>query len=211
MKLLSYLLCPLLLLGLFTSPAFAGDMTLIHSGESLILHEDNTWEFENRNAEELEEDFEITLDDNRIIRVSAEGTWRFVKKSELKAKDVLPINHISAKGTAQHQVLAEASAVAMKNAVLKATTKLKAAIKTKKLNFNRLQDCVRRVEKDVDSEESFTKGKGWSVKTQIILDKGSILAVLDCEEVKKEKKEEKTEGKAEGKTEEKKAEETKKQ
>ena len=65
---------------------------------------------------------------------------------------------------------------------------------------------MRRVEKDVDSEESFTKGKGWSVKTLIILDKGSILAVLDCEEVKKEKKEEKPGRKAE----EKKAAETKK-
>ena len=207
MKPRSLLLYPLLLIGLFTFSVFAGDMTLVHSGENLILHDDNTWEFENKNAEELEEDFEITLDDNRIIRVSAEGSWRFVDKSELKAKDVLPVNHISAKGTAQHQVLSQASAVAMKNAVNKATKKLKAAIKTKKLNFNRLQDCVRRVEKDVDSEESFTKGKGWSVKTLIILDKGSILAVLDCEEVKKEKK---TEGKAEGKTEKKKPAETKK-
>ena len=208
MKLLSYILCPLLLLGLFTVPSLAGDMTLVQGGENLILHDDNTWVFENKNAEELEEDFEITLDDDRIIRISAEGTWRFVEKSELKAKDVLPVNHISAKGTAQHQVLSEASAVAMKNAVNKATTKLKAAIKTKKLNFNRLQDCVRRVEKDVDSEESFTKGKGWSVTTQIILDKGSILAVLDCEEVKKEEGAEK---KAEVKPEEKKAEETKQQ
>lgn len=187
MKIVSSLLSHLSLIGLITIPAFAGDMTLIHSGENLILHDDNSWEFENKNAEELEENFEITLDDNRIIFVSVDGTWRFVEKSELKARDVLPVNHISAKGTARHVVLSEASGVAMKNAVSKATKKLKAAIKTKKLNFNRLQDCVRRVEKDVDSEESFTKGKGWSVTTQIILDKGSILAVLDCEEVKKEK------------------------
>ena len=90
MKPRSLLLYPLLLTGLFTFSVFAGDMTLVHSGENLILHDDNTWEFENKNAEELEEDFEITLDDNRIIRVSAEGSWRFVDKSELKAKDVLP-------------------------------------------------------------------------------------------------------------------------
>ncbi len=211
MKSLSFLLYPLILLCLFTLSTFAGDMTLVHSGENLILHDDNIWEFENKNAEELEEDFEITLNDNRIIRVLAEGTWRFVKKSELKAKGVLPINHISAKGTSRHQVLSEASAIAMKNAVSKAAKKLKAAIKTKKLNFNRLQDCVRRVEKDIDSEESFIKGKGWSVTTRLILDKGSILAVLDCEEVKKEKKEEKKKENTEGKTEEKKAAETKQQ
>jgi hypothetical protein len=106
-------------------------------------------------------------------------------------------------------VLSEASAIAMKNAVGNATNKLKAAIKNKKLNYTKLQDCVKRVEKDVDSEENFTKGKGWSVTTNIVLDKGSILAVLDCESEGKEKKEEKAEGKTEGKQEEKKEEETK--
>lgn len=189
MKLAFFILQPLLLICLFTLSTFAGDMTLIHSGENVILHDNNSWEFENRNAEELEEDFEVTLNDNRIIRVSADGTWRFVEKSELKAREPLPVNHVSGKGTGQNIDLATASAMAMKSALTKATKKLKASIKNKKLNFNKLYDCVRRVEKDEDSEESFTKGKGWSVTTQIILDKGSILAVLDCEEEKKEKKE----------------------
>lgn len=200
MKLTSFILQPLLLICLFTLSIFAGDMTLVHGGENVILHDNNTWDFENRNAEELEEDFEITLMDNRIIRVSADGTWRFVEKSELKAREVLPVNHVSGKGTGQNIDLATASAMAMKSALTKATKKLKASIKNKKLNYNNLYDCVRRVEKDEDSEESFTKGKGWSVTTRIILDKGSILAVLDCESKKKaKKKEEKKEGKPEEK------------
>ena len=198
MKLASFILQPLLVICLFTLSIFAGDMTLVHSGENVILHDNNTWEFENRNAEELEEDFEVTLMDDRIIRVSVDGTWRFVEKSELKAREVLPINHVSGKGTGKNIDLATASAMAMKSALTKATKKLKAFIKGKKLNYNKLYDCVRRVEKDEDSEESFIKGKGWSVTTKIVLDKGSILAVLDCEA---EKKEEKKEGKPEEKKE----------
>ena len=196
MKLLSFISRPLQLIFFLSLSTFAVDMTLEHGGENVILHDNNTWDFENKNAEDLEEDFDVTLNDNRIIRISADGSWRFVEKSELQAKEVLPVNHVSGKGTGQHIDLNEASAMALKSALTKATNKLKASIKNKKLNFNKLYDCVRRVEKDVDSEESFTKGKGWGVTTQIILDKESILAVLDCESEKKtEEKEQKPEEK----------------
>ena len=67
-----------------------------------------------------------------------------------------------------------------------ATTKLKASIKNKKLDYNKLLECVKRVEKEVENSESFVKGKGWTISIQMKLDKGSILAVLDCEKEGKE-------------------------
>lgn len=203
MKSISFLLRSLFLVSIIISSPYARidttietDMTLIHGGNNIILHDDNTWDFEDRNAPDIREPFNITLYDNRIIWISPDYTWRFVDKKELSKKEFIIVKTVTAKGTATHLVLSEATAIAMKSAVNKATKKLKASIKNRKLNFNKLLDCVRRVEKDEDTEEKFTKGKGWSVSTTIILDKGSILAVLDCEE---EKKEAKKEGKKEGK------------
>ncbi len=156
------------------------DMTLVHSGKNIVLHDDNTWEIENDKNAEIEKDVTVYLNDNRIVLIKTDYSWCFADKTLLAKREELAIKNVSSKGTAQHAVLSEASAIAMKNAVEKATKKLKASIKRKKLDFNKLKDCVRRVEKDVDSEETFTKGKGWSVVVNLTLDKGSVLAVLDC-------------------------------
>ncbi len=181
------------LLSLFTIsyyPLFAADMTMEYNGIEYILHEDKYWDFVDRNSPDVEEPIFITLHDNRIILISPDYSWRFVDKKELqKTNDNISIKFVSGKGTASHLVLSEATARATKKALSNATKKLKASIKHKKLNYNKLYDCVRRVEKEEDSSESFTKGKGWSVTVKMELDKGSILAVLDCEGKKEEKKE----------------------
>lgn len=157
-------------------------MTLeIRNGKSIILHDDNTWEFDNNNKyEEIEEDFTVTLDDNRIIMIRTDYSWGFIEKAALDHKANLPVTLITASGSALHVVLSQASAIAMQNAVLQATKKLQHSLKNRKMNFKMLQDCVRRVEKDIDSQETFTKDKGWRVVTQITLDGGSILAVIAC-------------------------------
>lgn len=184
-----------LILFIALSLSFAADMTLVNEGKEFILHEDNTWDFVNKNIDDLTENAFITLDDNRIILLTTDYTWRFVDKAELKkTNDNISVKVISAQGTAQHRVLAEATANAKNKALVNATKKLKASIKHKKLNYNKLLDCVRRVEKEEDSSENFSKGKGWHVTIKMTLDKGSILAVLDCEGKKEEKKAEAKEG-----------------
>ena len=165
----------------FSAVTFSGDMTLVYNNLEIILHENETWDFVDKGAEDFKESFNITLNDNRIIRISTDYTWRFVAKSELSSIEFVTTKNVTAKGNATHLVLAEANVRAMKKAVKNASVKLKASVKNRKLNLANLTDCVRRVEKDVDTQETFTKGKGWSVKVEIILDKGSILAVLDCE------------------------------
>jgi hypothetical protein len=181
-----------LLLLIALSFSFAADMTLVHEGKEFILHDNNTWDFVNKNRDDLTKNTFVTLDDNRIILLTTQYEWRFVDKAELKkTNDNISVKFISAKGTAQHRVVSEATANAKNKALVNATKKLKASIKHKKLNYNKLLDCVKRVEKEEESSESFSKGKGWNVTIKINLDKGSILAVLDCEGKKEEKKEEK--------------------
>lgn len=166
--------------------SYAADMVLTTpEGINIVLHDDNTWDFEDRNTEDIEEDFHITLHDNRIIMITAYGEWKFVDKAALKKKDVIPVKNVMASGTGKSIDVAHAVASAFKVALDKVTYKLKTSLKNKKLKTEKLKDCIRRVEKDVDTTEVFTKGKGWSAKVEIVLDKGSILAVLDCESEKK--------------------------
>ncbi len=189
MKHSSALVLPLCLLCTLAVSLYAADMTVSYGGVSYVLHEDNTWEFEHKKAGELDEDCEIPLDDDRIVKLSADNTWRFMEKEELDERAKTPVSEIKARGTSLHPVLSEASARAMKDAVDKATQKLKASIKNRKVNYTKLNDCVKQVEKEVETQEQFTKGSGWSVTVNMTLDKGSILAVVDCEAQKEEKKE----------------------
>ncbi|MGD9201642.1 MAG: hypothetical protein PVI26_08780 [Chitinispirillia bacterium] len=182
------LLTTFFFISFFGAFAFSNDMTLVYNNQEIILHEDETWDFADQNAKEFKESFNITLNDNRIIRISTDYSWRFVAKNELNSIEFVTTKNVSAKGNATHPVLAEANARAMENAVKKASVKLKASVKNRKLNLANLTDCVKRVEKDVDKQEKFTKGTGWNVKVEIALDKGSILSVLDCEAQAKPKK-----------------------
>lgn len=166
---------------MFIGLIWAGDMTLImDNNQAVILHEDNTWEFKDRNLPDLTKDVYLGLSDNRTIKVGADYTWKFVGAAELSSNENIAPDSVSASGTGNHIGLPEAKAIALKNAVEKATGKFQAAVKQKKLNYTKLKECISRVEKEVDYEQNFATGKGWSVSARVLLDKGSILAVLEC-------------------------------
>jgi hypothetical protein len=167
---------------LFVTGLSAADMTLVYNGKDIILHEDNSWDYADKNTPDPREDQIITLGDNRTIILAKNYSWKFVEKEELlKSNDDLSVTVIEAKGSAHHAVLAEASALATNKAFANATAKLKASVKNKKINGAKLLTCVTRVEKEVESSESFVKGSGWDVTVRVVLDKGSIRAALDCE------------------------------
>ncbi len=175
----------ILIIGI-TGQLLAADMVLsVSKDQNIVLKEDNTWVFENQTNKTIDEDYTVTLNDNRIVLISADNTWRFIEKAELEQNKALPVKRVTSQGTAQHLVFTEACAVANKKAIDKATQKLKLSLKGKKLNYTKLRDCVRRVEKDIDTSNTFTNGKGWHVKIGMVLDEGSIRAVLDCAETKK--------------------------
>jgi hypothetical protein len=85
-----------------------------------------------------------------------------------------------------HMDYATASNQAQKQALAQVGTKMRGALKKVKVDPKKIDDCIRRVEKDVDKKEEFKKGVGWDVAISMVLDRGSILAVADC--AMKEKK-----------------------
>lgn len=162
----------------------AGDMTFNFEGTSYVLHEDNTWDFLDRDAPELKEDLIATLPDNRTIKLLGNHSWQFLTKDELKQNSNLSISVVKVQGRGTHSGYSEAVNIATKKALANATQKIRSSLPQKKLNQKKLENCVRRVEKESNQSDAFTKGKGWSVTIDWVLDKGSILAVLDCESIK---------------------------
>ncbi len=169
---------------------FAGDMTLeMAGGKDIVLHEDNTWSYENSRLIDLEEDFTVELGDGRIVLIGADGNWQFVTKEFLAKKARgLGVQVIKASGKGSSKDVAFAKGEARKRAYAQAAHRLKAKVKSLKASNDKVIGCIERVEKEEYGQESFTTGKGWDAIVEVELDQGSIRAVVDCctpEEAKK--------------------------
>jgi hypothetical protein len=160
-------------------------------GEEIILRPDNIWVPAKGQEILVEKDFTVPISGGRFVLINADGTWGFVKEELVYAEDLITTTKVVAKGTASNVDVTIATEAAKKKAFSAAVTKTKSAIsKIKKIDYKRVEDCVLNVEKDVEQQENFKKGKGWTVIVMITLDKGSLLAVVDCARKKEEKKEE---------------------
>ena len=155
-------------------------------GVDVVLHADNTWELQGGKNIEFEKDFTVPVSGGKIVLIAMDGTWSYVDK-EIQDEDALiPTQTISGAGHAVHIDYSVATAQAQKQALGQVGTRMRAALKKVKIDLKKLDDCIRRVEKDVDKKEEFKKGTGWDVSITMVLDRGSILAVADC--AMKEKK-----------------------
>ncbi|MBN1982262.1 MAG: hypothetical protein JW795_12080 [Chitinivibrionales bacterium] len=157
------------------------DMTLNVDGITLILHDDNSWDFQNKESPEFKDDFTVTLNDNRTVKIMGNHAWQFLSKSELNQKENITLHTVNVQGTSTHPGLADATELATRKAVQNAIKKIRASLPNQKFNLKKLENCIRRVEKEVSQTENFVQGKGWTVALDMTLDKGSLLAVLDCE------------------------------
>jgi hypothetical protein len=150
-------------------------------GEQLRLYEDNPWCGVKGQEILFEKDFTVELSDGRFVLINVDGTWGFVAQELLYADDLLAVNKVVGKGRATNVDVTAATQAArqqaMDNSILKT---LDAVKKINKIDQDKLKECVLRVEKDVDTQEAFTTGKGWTVQVLVTLDKGSLLAVVDC-------------------------------
>jgi hypothetical protein len=164
----------------YTGGAFAADMTLTtEQGIKIILHDNGKWELKNPSSPRPKKDIKVTLADNRVVLVMADGEWGFADKEMTKYDDI-KLDSVRVVGTSKHIDVLKAQEAAGEQALEKLAQKLKASIKNRKLPLNRLKQCIREVEKDLDQQEDFTQGKGWDVKVELKLDRGSILAVVEC-------------------------------
>jgi hypothetical protein len=155
-------------------------------GVDVVLHADNTWEIQSGKNIQFEKDFTVPVSGGKIVLIAMDGTWSYVDK-EIQDEDALiPTQTINGAGHAVHMDYATASNQAQKQALAQVGTKMRSALKKIKIDLKKIDDCIRRVEKDVDKKEEFKKGVGWDVAISMVLDRGSILAVADC--AMKEKK-----------------------
>jgi len=163
------------------SAILAKDMVLTTlEGSDLLLKDDSTWTYKGGVPLTEEEDFTVPVDGGKYVLIAADGTWGFVRQPIKKEKEVIPADTVIGKGHAVHIDVAVATALAQKEALTQAVTKMKYALRNVKIDPKKLSECVKRVEKDVDKKETFKKGTGWDVTVVMTMDRGSILAVADC-------------------------------
>ncbi|MBN1128357.1 MAG: hypothetical protein JXA71_05190 [Chitinispirillaceae bacterium] len=149
-------------------------------GVDVLLRADNTWEIQGGKNIEFEKDFTVPVSGGKIVLIAMDGTWSYVNKEIQDENDLIPTQSVSGSGHAVHIDYAVATAQAQKQALSQVGAKMRNALKKVKTDPKKLDDCIRRVEKDVDKKEEFKKGPGWTVSITMVLDRGSILAVADC-------------------------------
>jgi hypothetical protein len=149
-------------------------------GKEIKLLEDNIWQPVGNRELIIEKDFTVKITDGRIVLINADGTWGFVDSEVQYAEDMLVVDKVVGKGHAKNVDVTMATNAATKQALDNAVEKTRNAIRKIKVTSKKVRECVERVEKDIDTQESFYQGQGWVVDVLITLDKGSLIAVVDC-------------------------------
>jgi hypothetical protein len=149
-------------------------------GVDVLLRADNSWEIQGGKNIDFEKDFTVPITGGKIVLISMDGTWSYVDKEIQDENDLIPTQSVSGSGRAVHIDVGVASAKAQKQALAQIGAKMKTTLKKVKIDPKKLDDCIQRVEKDIDKKEAFKKGTGWTVSISMALDRGSILAVADC-------------------------------
>jgi hypothetical protein len=160
---------------------FAKEMVLTTlEGEKLVLHDDNTWVLQNGKRAEFEKDFTVPVANGKVVLIATDGTWGYVEKEIKDEEKLIKVDSIIGNGHSVNRDVMAATAEAQKQALNQTMTKMKNALRQLDIVPSKLEDCVKRVEKDVQKKEDFKQGVGWDVSVKILLDKGSIFAVADC-------------------------------
>lgn len=149
-------------------------------GQKILLHDDNTWTFQNGKRADIENDFTVPVSGGKIVLIATDGTWGFVEKEIVNQEVLVKADSVVGNGHSLNKDVTAANAEAQKQALAQAIARIKLALGTLKIDQAKVSDCVKRVEKDVTKKEDFKQGKGWDVSVRMFLDRGSILAVADC-------------------------------
>jgi hypothetical protein len=166
---------------LFAKDTIAKDMVMTTlDGTKIVLHADNTWVLQNGKRAEYEKDFTVPVGNGKIVLVATDGTWGYVEKEIKDEEKLIKVDSIVGNGHSVNRDVMAATAEAQKQALNQTMTKMRNALKQLDIVPAKLEDCVKRVEKDVNKKEDFKQGVGWDVSVRMALDRGSIFAVADC-------------------------------
>jgi hypothetical protein len=161
--------------------AHAAEMELTTpDGVAIILKPDSTWSFKNNNQEGVENDFTVPVNNGKIIKISHDQTWSFVKKEIIPENKILACDSVSGKGHSINPDINTATDVAQKQAMQEISTKVKIALKNIKIDAKKLPDCIKDAHKDVSKNEDFKKNTGWEVSVLVKIDKTGLMAISDC-------------------------------
>jgi hypothetical protein len=149
-------------------------------GMAIILKPDSTWSFKNNNQESVENDFTVPVNNGKIIKISHDQTWSFVKKEIIPENKILACDSVSGKGHSINPDINTATDAAQKQAMQEISTKVKIALKNIKIDAKKLPDCIKDAHKDVSKNEDFKKNTGWEVSVLVKIDKTGLMAISDC-------------------------------
>lgn len=166
---------------LFAKDAVQKDMIMTTlEGIKIVLHPDNTWALADGKRADFDKDFTVPVSNGKIVLVATDGTWGYVEKEIKDEEKLVKVDSIVSAGHSVNRDIMAATAEAQKQALGQTMTKIRNALKQLDINQAKLEDCVKRVEKDVNKKEDFKQGVGWDVTIKMTLDKGSIFAVAEC-------------------------------
>jgi hypothetical protein len=149
-------------------------------GVKIVLHADNTWVLADGKRADFDKDFTVPVANGKIVLVATDGTWGYVEKEIKDEEKLIKVDSIIGNGHSVNRDVMAATAEAQKQAFNQTMTKMKNALRQLDIVPAKLEDCMKRVEKDIDKKENFKEGVGWDVTVKIVLDRGSIFAVADC-------------------------------
>jgi hypothetical protein len=191
LKITSIVIKSLLVLGVLSGFLFAKDsakdiantkdmiLTTLE-GVKIVLHADNTWVLADGKRADYDKDFTVPVANGKVVLIATDGTWGYVEKEIKDEEKLIKVDSIIGNGHSVNRDVMAATAEAQKQAFNQTMTKMKNALRQLDIVPAKLEDCMKRVEKDIDKKENFKEGVGWDVTVKIVLDRGSIFAVADC-------------------------------
>jgi hypothetical protein len=160
---------------------FASDMELdLENGETVLLHDDHTWDFKSASSPDLTEDVSIILDNGEAVKIKENHTWYYiVRPSETSYEEVEYLGSAYSVGTAHHKELFEAKMIAIEQATEHLAKQLRSAVGDENLTVKKLSKCIEREDKSIEMQENI-KNEKWRVQVNMSLDKYQIQMIIDC-------------------------------
>lgn len=187
MKIFGFAMKSFLVLGILSGFLYAKeninvkDMILTTlEGQKIVLHADNTWVLQDGKRADYDKDFTVPVANGKVVLIATDGTWGYVEKEIKDEEKLIKVDSIVGNGHSVNRDVMAATAEAQKQALNQTMSKMRNALKQLDIVPAKLEDCVKRVEKEVNKKEEFKQGVGWDVSIRMALDRGSIFAVADC-------------------------------
>lgn len=165
---------------LWISVVQAGDMTLtLDSGAEILLHDDHTWDFADRNHTPQKNDITISTGDGSTIHIATNQTWAYVsgdKGSTTTEHSYLA--SVFAVGTAQGPDQFDTRLSAMAQAATHLARQLIESSGQNDLTIEKVKACINAEGTSTEVKENYLEK--WKIEVKISADQYQIRAIMEC-------------------------------